>query len=103
MKNLKTILFLFVFICCAQNAKSFEQGSLGSRIKLQDASAVSQKANGGDGYSSPGIDPITNSLMGGMSNMMQGMSGNYSNIQSVQENMKMQQDYIKQAAPSKED
>jgi len=96
----KFILVLAIIFCFAQIGYCIEQGTLGSKIQLKDASFVSKRANGEDGYSSSGIDPIMNSMMNGMGNMMQGMAGNYSNIQSVQEQMKMQRDYIKQGTPA---
>ena len=87
-------ILLFVTVCFAQSG--FCSGSLSSRLNLQDASSVSKKANGsGSSYENSSLmnDPMLNSALGGMSNMIQGMTNN---PYSMQEQQKAQMDYARQ-------
>jgi len=94
MKKDCICLVLIAFACFQQAGFC---SSLGSRIKLQDAAAVSNKANSGSAYESNSLmnDPILNSALGGMSNMiqMQGMNGS---SYTMQEQQNAQMDYLRQ-------
>lgn len=95
MKNYNICFVLFIVMCFAQ--AGFCSGSLGSRIKLQDATSVSTKANSGPSYENNCLinDPMLNSALGGMSNIMQ-MQGMNGSSYSMQEQQKAQMDYVRQ-------
>jgi len=92
---------LLVLLCVSQ--ASFAQEFIGSKIKLQDPSDVSAKANGSSSsFSSPYSEmfqnPMINSTLQGMGNMMQGYNND---SRGVQEQVKQQMDYAKQQMDQK--
>ena len=98
MRNANLILMLAlaltqVGICRAADS----QGSLTAKINLQGPGAISDRANKANSSQTSGFDnPFYSSTMSGMGNMIQGMTGNNSNIYSVQESQRQQCDYAKQ-------
>jgi len=93
-------LIILVFVCFAQAGfcdTLSSQSKFSSKINLQGASDISAKANHGSSYSSPYSgafqDPMLNSMMQGMGNMMQGCNVD---ARMMQEQSKQQTDYAKQ-------
>lgn len=77
---------------------------LGARIKLQDANAVSSKANNASSLHSDFMnDPFLQSEVNGFGNMIQQMTGNVSNINMAQELQKQQGEYARQKLQSQQD
>lgn len=103
MKYLNLILILSVLICFQQTSFAAQTSNLGSKIKLKDPNDVSQNANQENAYGSEFSNPFMDATMSGFGNMMQGMTGNYQNIQSVRDQQRMQADYVKQATPNSDD
>lgn len=102
MKCFKMLLILTFLIgfssmgYCVQNS----QGNLSSKIQLQSVSSVTSKANNEASFDSLPYadvmnDPMINSMMGGMNNMLQ--NGNVSPY-AVNEMQKQQLEYAKQQA-----
>ena len=93
MKKINIGLFTLVLMSIISQS-GFCASSLGSKIKLQDASTVSKRANGEEGFGdNPFATPVINSALGGMSMMIQGMT---EHPYSVQEQQKAQMDYARQ-------
>jgi len=87
---------LLVFLCFSQ--AGFSQELIGSKIKLQDTSDISARANKGSAsfsssYSEVFQNPLMNSTMQSFGNMLQG--GNVDS-RAVIEQTKQQADYAKQ-------
>lgn len=92
-KLLTTILILFTCSSICSNAQGLQD-----RIKLQDAGAISSKANGGS-VESVGMemmsDPMINSMMqSGMNALQNGMAGTFQQMEQA----KQQADFAKQQA-----
>lgn len=95
MKRYNILLILIIIVGFSQ-AGFCSSGTLGSRIKLQDAGSVSNRANQGGSFGDnpyANASPMLNSALGGMSNMIQGMTNN---PYSMQEQQKAQMDYARQ-------
>lgn len=103
MKYIKFILILFVlFGVSSMSYANFldDQNSYGPKLNLSGADDVAAKANkSSPGISSPfgGIlqDPMMNSTLNGMGNMLQGATGG---SYSATEQSKQQLEYAKQQA-----
>ena len=85
------IFYLLIFSGSFVCSKEF----VGSKLNLQDAKSVSDKANqlpsvGGESILS---DPFIDATMGGIRNVVQGFNNN---TYSMQEQQKQQADYAKQ-------
>lgn len=99
MKSIKILLILSVFL--GFTSIGYCQGNLGSKLNLSGGSpaAISTKANNSPAssisspYSEFLQDPVINSTLGGMGNMLQ--NGN-TNFNTVNEMSKQQMDYAKQ-------
>lgn len=93
-------LSLLVFVCFSQAGfcdTLSSQSKFSSKINLQGASDVTKRANEGSSLSSPYSDafqdPMLNSMMQGMGNMIQGCNVD---ARMMQEQNKQQMDYAKQ-------
>lgn len=90
-KILTTILILFA---CANIGNCAQSGGLQGRIKLQDSSAISNKANVG-AIDSTYMEMMNNPMLNGAMNMMQnGVTGSYQQMEQA----KQQADFVKQQA-----
>lgn len=97
MKYLKFCLVLFALTVAYNSAMA--QGSLGTRLNLQNPNDVASQANrkppvGGDN----GIlsNPYVNASLNGYANMVQGAVGNINNFYAAEEQRKQQAEYSKQ-------
>lgn len=96
---IKTILFLLAFGLTFIGINPAFAGNLNSKIKLQDAVSVSQKANTTQVHNSSLLtNPLYNSLTNGTGNFMQGMMDNPSNVNSMREQNRQKLEYLTQPA-----
>lgn len=92
------ILLVFVGFSSAGFCGPAEnKGNLSTKIDLQGPNSISDKANRySTGSSCNEMDPFMNAGMNGLNNMIQGMSGYTSNINSAREQRAQQTEYAKQ-------
>jgi len=100
MKFYNILLVLLVSVCFVSAGfcdSLSSQGKYGIKLNLQDASSVSSHANKASAVgSSFELGPLLDSQINGIGNALQGMTGNSSNIYSIQEQTRMQGEYAKQ-------
>lgn len=100
MKHLLLLLTVLIGLSSVAYCEQAAQGNLSGKIKLQSINSVTSKANGEASFDAlPYADvmnnPMINSMMGGMNNMLQ--NGNISPY-AVNEMQKQQLEYAKQQA-----
>ena len=104
MKNyyFKILVSIFVLFICSNcvlaYTENLQNSSLCNRIKLQDASSVSEKANKSQLNTPLMINsPLYNSATGGVGNFVQGITDNGTSAYSMQNQRRQETEYIKQA------
>jgi hypothetical protein len=91
------VLLAGIIVLIANCAYAQQESPLSSRLKLQDASAVSRKANDTQSHNGSIMsNPLYNAITNGVGNFMQGMGDNPTNSYSMQEQRRQQVEYLKQ-------
>ncbi|MBP7211936.1 hypothetical protein KBA27_03795 [bacterium] len=96
---MKKILFLVIMLsctCCTTFATS--DGNLNQKLNLQDASAVTKKANDASKVHGNSLlsNPVYNAMTGGVGNFMHGINDNPTNVYSMQEQSRQETEYLRQ-------